>query len=280
MVSFLEAETGPLAGRRVAILPTGPLSEVENRLLRRFADSDVDGLRFPRSVDPAGLPELGGTTVEFVPARELGRDASAVVLAGGGSVPSVSPQALLAGARQRVLAFTRRELDPGVSAGDIASADLSRRLSAEKLEQQAAEAAKSRFRNIWIVIISLLVTVIGISNAMLMSVTERFREIGTMKCLGALSGFVRTLFLIESGLMGLVGGVVGVAGGVLFSVVAYSFSYGIALIGAALRAGGGELFLSMGAALAAGIFLSILAAIYPAKVASDMVPAAALRTNV
>ena len=61
----------------------------------------------------------------------------------------------------------------------------------------------------WIIVISLLVTVIGIANSMLMSVTERFRDIGTMRCLGALSGFVRTLFLVEAAFMGVVGGAFG-----------------------------------------------------------------------
>ena len=42
----------------------------------------------------------------------------------------------------------------------------------------------------WIVILSLMVCVVGIINAQLMAVTERFREIGTMKCLGALDRVV------------------------------------------------------------------------------------------
>ena len=44
----------------------------------------------------------------------------------------------------------------------------------------------------------MLVAFVGVLNAMLMSVTERFREIGTMKCLGALNSFIVKLFLIES----------------------------------------------------------------------------------
>ena len=41
-------------------------------------------------------------------------------------------------------------------------------------------------KDIWLIIMSLIVCVVGIANSMLMAVTERFREIGTMKCLGAL----------------------------------------------------------------------------------------------
>jgi putative ABC transport system permease protein len=61
----------------------------------------------------------------------------------------------------------------------------------------------------WLVIMSLIVCVVGIANAMLMSVTERFREIGTMKCLGALDRFVVELFLLESGFQGLSGAILG-----------------------------------------------------------------------
>ena len=46
----------------------------------------------------------------------------------------------------------------------------------------------------WIIILSLLVCVVGIVNAQLMAVTERFREIGTMKCLGALDRFIPEAF--------------------------------------------------------------------------------------
>jgi putative ABC transport system permease protein len=53
--------------------------------------------------------------------------------------------------------------------------------------------------------LSLLVCVVGIVNAQLMAVTERFREIGTMKCLGALDRFRLRLFLLEAGMQGLVG---------------------------------------------------------------------------
>lgn len=70
-----------------------------------------------------------------------------------------------------------------------------------------------RARQTWLIIMSVLVAGIGVANAMLMSVTERYREIGTMKCLGALDGFIVRLFLIEASFMGLSGGVAGSAVG-------------------------------------------------------------------
>jgi putative ABC transport system permease protein len=58
--------------------------------------------------------------------------------------------------------------------------------------------------------ISLLVGAIGVANTMFMSVLERTREIGILKALGMTSGDITVLFLIESALIGLIGGLLGV----------------------------------------------------------------------
>ncbi len=65
----------------------------------------------------------------------------------------------------------------------------------------------------WMVIIALLVCGVGIVNSMLMSVTERYKEIGTMKCLGATDMNVLQIFLIEALLLGVLGGVLGSCAG-------------------------------------------------------------------
>lgn len=59
--------------------------------------------------------------------------------------------------------------------------------------------------------ISLFVAAIGIANTMVMSIYERTKEIGVMKVLGAELGAIRTMFLTESAMIGLIGGIVGVA---------------------------------------------------------------------
>src|SRR5207302_8443155 len=78
----------------------------------------------------------------------------------------------------------------------------------------------------WLVGLALLVAFVGILNAMLMSVTERFREIGTMKCLGALDGFIVKLFLLESAFQGIVGTLIGIVLGLGMSLIGASVSYG------------------------------------------------------
>ena len=70
--------------------------------------------------------------------------------------------------------------------------------SGESSEEAQARMQEESSKQTWLITLSLLVCVVGIANAMLMSVTERFREIGTMKCLGALDSFIVKLFLLES----------------------------------------------------------------------------------
>lgn len=137
---------------------------------------------------------------------------------------------------------------------------------------------QERYRTWWIVGVSLLITVIGIANAMLMSVTERIREIGTMKCLGALSGFVVKLFLIESSLMGLAGAVLGGLAGMGFSLLAYSLSFGFVKVWTSVSYGTLSLYGIV--CIVVGVVLAVVAGIYPARVASKMIPASALSSNV
>ena len=278
MYNFLTAEMGPPGDRTVGAVMVGPLSTYEVRLLERLGKEELGRLNAHASggVLPPAIP---GLVVEAVPLEKVGLEASAVLVLGDGAFPAADWPQVLSGARQKVVALGRKYPD-APRAGGVALVDLGREMKADEIAKMASEEKKARFRNNWILVISLLVTVMGITNAMLMSVTERIREIGTMKCLGALSGFIRLLFLIESGLVGAVGSVLGCIVGFLFSFVAYGITYGFGLTCISTQAQVGALLLHFAAALAAGLVLSIIAAIYPAHYAAKMVPADALRSNV
>jgi putative ABC transport system permease protein len=121
--------------------------------------------------------------------------------------------------------------------------------------------------------IALVVASIGIMNTMLMSVMERTHEIGVMKAIGAKSSDVLSLFLLESGIVSIVGGVIGCVIGVLLariiSLVASSalgieFSAGVRV--AVLLAG-----------MVVAISVGMLSGFYPARKASQMSPVEAVR---
>ncbi|MBN1455057.1 MAG: ABC transporter permease [Methanomicrobia archaeon] len=121
--------------------------------------------------------------------------------------------------------------------------------------------------------IALVVASIGIMNTMLMSVMERTHEIGVMKAIGAKSSDVLTLFLLESGIVSIVGGVVGCIIGVLLariiSLVASS------ALGIEFSAGVRVMVLLAG--LVVAISVGMLSGFYPARKASRMSPVEAVR---
>jgi putative ABC transport system permease protein len=128
----------------------------------------------------------------------------------------------------------------------------------------------------WIIILSLLVCVVGIVNAQLMAVTERFREIGTMKCLGALDRFILRLFILESGMQGLAGAGVGALAGALFALAGALLRYGFISMTAVSW---GAVIASVGIAIAVGCLLSLIGVLYPAIVAARMQPVEAMRVE-
>jgi len=137
---------------------------------------------------------------------------------------------------------------------------------------EVAASAKDR----WIVILSLLVCAVGIVNAQLMAVTERFREIGTMKCLGALDSFVLRLFLLEAGMQGLAGSLVGALMGGITGVLVGMMRFGVPAL-TYLRFE--DVAASMGWSVLVGFILSLVGVSYPALVASRMPPVVAMRAE-
>ncbi|MCS7373442.1 MAG: FtsX-like permease family protein [archaeon GB-1845-036] len=126
---------------------------------------------------------------------------------------------------------------------------------------------------IWVTIISLTVCVITIFNSMLISVTERYKEIGTMKCLGAKDSLILQLFIFEALVIGFIGGLLG------FSIAFITTMPMILLqIGTLLPLQNYLYVMSLSFAVA--LLVSLIATIYPAYHASKINPVDALRFEV
>ncbi|HVY09678.1 MAG TPA: ABC transporter permease [Mycobacteriales bacterium] len=117
--------------------------------------------------------------------------------------------------------------------------------------------------------ISLLVGGIGVMNIMLVSVTERIREIGLRKALGATPKAIRRQFLLEASVLGLSGGVLGVGLGVVGALVIPHFISDPISISAWAAAG----------AIAVAVLIGVLFGVYPATRAARLAPIDALRTE-
>ncbi len=157
-----------------------------------------------------------------------------------------------------------------------ASDALRQRLAREGLLDQIS-GQEQKSQTAWMLGIALMISFVGIVNAMLISVTERYREIGTMKCLGGLDSFIVKLYLIESLFQGIVGTTLGMILG-----VALAYIEGFA------RFGGEALFLLPPLTLiqyllttfVSGVALAAVGALYPAWRAAKMEPVDAMRSEV
>jgi hypothetical protein len=158
----------------------------------------------------------------------------------------------------------------------FANLQLSLQRQGMDLEADASDLARMSPTTVWLIIISLMVCGVGITNAMLMSVTERFREIGTMKCLGALDSFIIKLFLLESTFQGTAGTLFGVLIGFTIMMLSGLASYGGALL-AYFPTGQVLLIVLWGVLI--GSALSIVAAVFPALRAAQMAPVEAMRVE-
>ena len=218
ILSFIRSDLPKLQDKDISVIGSGTLSEVETRVLESIAkDFGVKSLRLEPGKSPTPIRKISSAQ------EATANDSDVIFLMGGDKPPAYDWTAFLSQDLNRVVASTILSSDAAtIGVSNDRFTKLARVLSAEEQEKLAANKRKEKFRAIWIGIISLLVTVIGIANAMLMSVTERFREIGTMKCLGALSSFVTQMFVLEASLMGLVGGIVGAVAGALFAIVIYT----------------------------------------------------------
>lgn len=130
--------------------------------------------------------------------------------------------------------------------------------------------------------ISLLVAAIGITNTMIMSIYERTKEIGIMKVIGASIKDIKKLFLLEAGLIGFFGGLLGLIFSYIVSLLLNTLAGGF--IANMLPGGEGSkisiipVYLALGA-MGFSILIGILAGYFPAKRAMNLSALEAIRTE-
>lgn len=126
---------------------------------------------------------------------------------------------------------------------------------------------------IGIVSIALLVGGLGVMNTMYMSVSERTKEIGIMKAVGATRKQILSIYLIESGILGLIGGVIGTLLGLGISEVAFYFIRQFA--GIPLYPD--RSLMLVGGSLLASFLLGVISGFLPARKAAQLEPVEAIR---
>ncbi|HIE24230.1 MAG TPA: ABC transporter permease [Candidatus Korarchaeota archaeon] len=128
-----------------------------------------------------------------------------------------------------------------------------------------------------LMIVSLVVCAVSITNSILITVYERYKEIGTMKCLGALDQHVLKLFLVESFILAILGGSLGFFMGLiaatLFCAITMGFGH-LSMLPLSVP------LLLFGKSILISVTLSTIATIYPAYKAAKLDPVEALRYEV
>jgi len=149
-------------------------------------------------------------------------------------------------------------------------------LPAEAAEGTRGTTAKGIFRWLWVAV-SLLICTAGTLNAIVMSVTERVKEIGTLKCLGARDRHIVHIFLIESMLLGVIGGVAGALAGYGAALLSFVGSVSTRYLTADLALTA-AVYVPVCVGISAG--LALLASVIPVVMAAKVEPAAAMRYEV
>lgn len=173
--------------------------------------------------------------------------------------------------------WTSNAIIDGLKGADSSRINLLLQQKGIEIDPDSDAARQQQSKDLWLVVLSLLVCLVGIANAMLMSVTERFREIGTMKCMGALDGFIIKLFILESSFMGTAGTIIGVFVGFVLTVLLNLTSFGTLMFDYMPWA---QIIENGLLAVVIGSVLSLLGGIMPAYRAAKMEPIDAMRLEV
>jgi putative ABC transport system permease protein len=242
-----------------------------------FGSTDVVG----QSVTIAGTPfTVSGVLAPSGSTGATNNDDTAVIplstaqqrVSGGSSrttVQTVYVQATSQAALPAAYQEANSELLALHGIADTASADFTITNQASLVTTAASVSKTLTVLLAGIAAISLLVGGIGVMNIMLVSVTERIREIGLRKALGARPSLIRRQFLIEASLLGLAGGLLGAAVGIAGAKILPNFISNPVALSTPAIAG------SITVALAIGLIFGV----YPASRAAQLAPIDALRSE-
>lgn len=173
-----------------------------------------------------------------------------------------------------VLVFMGISLSMAFTGSLLATDVLYRQLPVEAAG--ANQASATAFRWMWVAV-ALLISTSGTLNAILMSVTERIKEIGTLKCLGAKNIHIVEIFFFESALLGFLGGLTGGVVGYLFAVLTFAINISSRYLSAEVLLQASQVILWC---LGISMTLALLASIIPVLVAARIEPASAMRYEV
>ncbi len=280
----------PVLGVTQSFLAMNSLSMAEGRFI-----SDLDVL-MPHAVVGGNLAKrLSGQGMDLQVGSELYFDNRKFMVVGKlepASMSAMRPYESLEGlmmpistvqrmSSQNTIRTVMARLEPGISAGLAAGeiqdffASLPGSVKVRITSpEQIIEHMERQSRMFTLLLgaigsISLIVGGVGVMNIMLVSVTERKKEIGIRRALGAQKKDIQGQFLMESVILSMVGGFFGI-------VIGVGVSYGIAWYSDwAFAVVYGAVFIGAGVSVAIGIFFGY----YPARQASNLIPIQALRSE-
>lgn len=146
-----------------------------------------------------------------------------------------------------------------------------------------AETINKNFDDITLVlsilgIIVLIVSAIGIVNTMIMAVSERTKSIGVMKSVGASKSQIRSMFIVQSGAIGFVGGVIGsIISIILFKLISHGVLDALSKQGQSVNINTNVSWELVLATIAFCVVVSVIAGVYPASRAAKLDPIESLR---